>query len=132
MDTASILAFNIAILGALISPGPAFLALVRSALTGGRAEGFTCALGLATGSLLWCVLAVLGLTAVFALVPWAYLALKLLGAAYLIWFAVTLWRHAAAAIPRGVSRGSTADPAICLGHSTRRPGRPGTGRYPLA
>jgi len=94
MDTAALLAFNIALLGALASPGPAFLSIVQSSMTGGRARGIACALGLSVGAVAWSLLAVLGLTAVFAVVPWAYLALKVLGAGYLIWIAVGLWRHA--------------------------------------
>jgi threonine/homoserine/homoserine lactone efflux protein len=43
---------------------------------------------------LWTAAALLGLNAVFALVPWAYLVLKTVGALYLIWIAVQLWRNA--------------------------------------
>ena len=38
------------------------------------------------------------LEAAFRLFPWAYVALKVLGAAYLIWIAVGLWRNAAAPV----------------------------------
>ncbi|MEM7723362.1 MAG: LysE family transporter, partial [Pseudomonadota bacterium] len=40
----------------------------------------------------------LGLDALFALFPWAYTAVKLIGAAYLIWIAVQTWRHASAPV----------------------------------
>jgi threonine/homoserine/homoserine lactone efflux protein len=40
---------------------------------------------------LWTGAALLGLNAVFALVPWAYLALKTAGALYLLWIAVQMW-----------------------------------------
>jgi threonine/homoserine/homoserine lactone efflux protein len=94
MSIASLLAFNLAILGALMVPGPAFLSLLRVSLTRGRAAGLACAAGLAVASMLWVGAALLGLHALFALVPWAYAALKLGGAAYLAWLAVGLWRGA--------------------------------------
>lgn len=96
MSIASLLAFNLAILGALMVPGPAFLSLLRVSLTRGRAAGLACAAGLAVASMLWAGAALLGLHALFALVPWAYAALKLGGAAYLAWLAVALWRRAGA------------------------------------
>lgn len=89
-----LLAFNIAILGALMSPGPAFIAMLRASMNDGRLKGLRCGLGLATGGLIWSGLAVGGLTALFAVVPLAYVALKILGAVYLVWLAISLWRHA--------------------------------------
>ncbi|SEP12810.1 Threonine/homoserine/homoserine lactone efflux protein [Salinihabitans flavidus] len=97
MDAASLIAFNLAVLGALASPGPAVVAMLRAALSGGRRTGLACGLGLALGALSWSALAVLGLTALFAVAPWAFMTLKLCGAAYLIWLAVSLWRNADAA-----------------------------------
>jgi threonine/homoserine/homoserine lactone efflux protein len=105
MSLTSLLAFNLAILGALAVPGPAFLSVVRAALSGGRRHGLTCAAGLAVGATLWSVAALAGLTALFALVPWAYLALKLAGAAYLVWFAAALWRGAGQRVPEAPLRG---------------------------
>ena len=57
-------------------------------------------IGLAFGAVSWRALAVLGLTALFAVAPWAFLALKLCGAAYLIWLAVSLWRKNSSMIMR--------------------------------
>ncbi len=105
MSLASLLAFNIAILGALMVPGPAFLALLRTALARGRAAGLACAVGLASASMLWVGAALLGLHALFALVPWAYAALKLGGAAYLAWLAVGLWRGAGAPVAPSAAMG---------------------------
>ncbi len=107
LDAASLIAFNLGLLGALASPGPAIMAMLRAALSDGRRAGFLCGLGLATGAVSWSLLAVLGLTALFAVAPWAFVALKLAGAAYLIWLAVTLWRNASNAsdfdAPTGVN-----------------------------
>ncbi|WP_172294085.1 LysE family translocator [Pseudoruegeria sp. HB172150] len=105
MDLAHLLAFNIAIIGALASPGPAFLSVMRSSLTGGRRAGILCAIGLAVAVCVWSLLAIVGLTALFALVPWAYLALKIAGAGYLIWLAVSLWRNADKPVETGDGKG---------------------------
>jgi len=94
IDAASLIAFNLALLGALASPGPAVMSMLRAALSDGRRAGFLCGLGLTIGAVSWSLLAVLGLTALFAVAPWAFVTLKLAGAAYLIWLAVSLWRNA--------------------------------------
>ena len=94
MESAALIAFNLAILGALASPGPAIMAMLRAALGSGRRAGFLCGIGLGLGAVFWSLLAVLGLNAIFAVVPWAFIALKVAGAAYLIWLALTLWRRA--------------------------------------
>lgn len=105
MDTAHLIAFNLAILGALASPGPAFIALTRSTFARGRGAGLGCALGLACAAACWSALALAGLSALFALVPWAFLALKLAGAAYLLWLALSLWRGAHRPVDHDAPRG---------------------------
>lgn len=94
MDLAALLAFNLAILGALASPGPAVIAMLRASLGSGQRAGWLCGLGLSVGATFWSLLAILGLSALFAVVPWAFLALKIAGGAYLIWLALSLWRNA--------------------------------------
>lgn len=84
-------------LAGAVSPGPGFLALTRISASAGRRAGLACALGLATGSALWATAALFGLAAVFAAAPWAQTALRLVGAAYLMWLAVALWRRGGAA-----------------------------------
>ena len=105
MEAASLIAFNIAILGALASPGPAFIAMMRTAFAQGRAAALRCGLGLACAAVCWTGLALAGMSAIFALVPWAYAALKLLGAAYLIWLAVAMWRGAHRPVTQDAPRG---------------------------
>ena len=56
-------------------------------------------MGLGLAASLWTLAALLGLDGLFALFPWAYGALKIIGALYLIWIAFWTWRNAATPIP---------------------------------
>ncbi|MEL6647782.1 MAG: LysE family translocator [Pseudomonadota bacterium] len=94
MELAHLIAFNLALLAAIASPGPSLLYLTKTTLAHGRAAGVAAGAGLATMAAIWTLAALLGLDGLFTLFPWAYAALKMLGAAYLIWIAIQTWRHA--------------------------------------
>jgi threonine/homoserine/homoserine lactone efflux protein len=105
MDIWHFVAFNTALLAAFASPGPALLYFIRAALSGGRAVGIATGAGLATMAAGWTAMALLGLDGLLRLFPAAYAAMKVAGAAYLLWLAWQTWRHAtdpvaAAARPR--------------------------------
>jgi len=94
METAHLIAFNLTLLAALISPGPAMLWALRTTLTQGRTAGVLTGVGLAIAAALWTAAALLGLDLIFRAFPWAYLTLKLIGAGYLMYLAITIWRTA--------------------------------------
>lgn len=94
MTTAQLIAFNLTLLAAMAAPGPALLYALRQSVAGGFASGVATGAGLGLMAALWTGAALLGLNAVFAVVPWAYVALKTTGALYLIWIAIQLWRSA--------------------------------------
>lgn len=94
MTLTHVIAFNLTLLAAMAAPGPALLYALRQSIAGGFRTGVVTGAGLGTVAALWTGAALLGLNAVFALVPWAYLALKITGALYLIYVAYTLWRDA--------------------------------------
>lgn len=87
-------AFNVALLAAMLSPGPAFLLLVRTALAEGRLAGIATGCGLGLMAAMWTLLALLGLEAIFTVVPFLYVAAKILGAGYLLYLAVRTWQNA--------------------------------------
>jgi len=93
-----LLAFNGALLAAMAAPGPALLMAIRASLTGGRAAGIATGLGLGLVAAGWTLAAFLGLEALFALFPWAYAAVRIAGAAYLLWVAWGMWREARAPV----------------------------------
>ncbi|PYG31871.1 LysE family translocator [Pelagimonas varians] len=108
MDWTHLLAFNLTLLAALASPGPAFLFALRQAITGGLRVGLSTGLGLSLMAATWMGAALLGLEAVFTLFPWAYLAVKTIGALYLIWIAIGLWRNAAQPLAASPQPGAQA------------------------
>jgi len=89
-----LIAFNIALIAAMVSPGPAFLITVKTALTNGRSAGIALGCGLAIMASTWTAMAFLGLEAVFQLFPWAYAFVKAVGAIYLLYIAYGMWRGA--------------------------------------
>ena len=106
MSWESLLAFNLVLMAAIASPGAALLFAIRTSVSSGRAAGIATGLGLASMAATWTLAALLGLESVFALFPWAYVVLKIGGAAYLMYLAVMTWRGAnaplgEAARPRG-------------------------------
>lgn len=88
------IAFNIALLAALASPGPALLIAIRTTLSGGRSAGIAVGCGLGFMAAVWTLAALLGLEGVFRFVPWAYSMAKLAGGLYLLYIAWTTWRGA--------------------------------------
>jgi threonine/homoserine/homoserine lactone efflux protein len=76
------------------SPGPAFLAVSRTAISASRAAGVVAASGMATGALIWAIATLFGLGILFAKAPWLYDAMRLGGAAYLIYLGIGMLRSA--------------------------------------
>jgi threonine/homoserine/homoserine lactone efflux protein len=87
ITAAALLGIAAVALGLVLTPGPNMIYLVSRSITQGRRAGMISLLGVATGFLVYLVAAVAGLTAVFSLVPEVYTALKLAGAAYLLYLA---------------------------------------------
>ena len=72
-------------------PGPALLYAAAQTIARGRRAGLLAALGLHLGGYVHVFAAALGLAVVFAAVPMLYVALKIAGAAYLIWLGINLF-----------------------------------------
>jgi threonine/homoserine/homoserine lactone efflux protein len=85
---------------AAISPGPAVIMSARTGLTEGMRTGFLLSLGIGAGAVVWASAAMFGLNLLFAVAPALLWALKLGGAAYLMWMAWHLWQGAGRVVPR--------------------------------
>ncbi|MFI6297892.1 LysE family translocator [Nonomuraea sp. NPDC050790] len=85
--TAGLVGIALVSLGMVLTPGPNMIYLVSRSITQGRRAGLISLMGVALGFTVYLTATCLGLTALFAYVPAAYTALKLAGAAYLLWLA---------------------------------------------
>jgi len=94
MELSHLVAFNLALLAALLSPGPAMLYSVSSSITGSTRRGVLAGAGLASMAASWTLLALLGVGALLTLLPGAFLAMKIAGGLYLIYLAWKTWRSA--------------------------------------
>jgi RhtB (resistance to homoserine/threonine) family protein len=93
-----------------ITPGADMAMVARSVIGGGRRDAFATTLGISTGCLVWAIASALGIAAVLAASQTAYDALRLVGAAYLVWLGAqslyAAWRGAEPAPTTGPRRRS--------------------------
>ncbi|MFD1880386.1 LysE family translocator [Paracoccus pacificus] len=119
LDQAGLFILTLAM--AILAPGPAIIAATQTAFARGREAALPYGLGLAVGASLWCLFALLGLTVLFSLVPAIFIALKVLGGLYLLWFAWRLWRDAPEPMPDAASGRRSFWGGIALNLSNPKP-----------
>jgi threonine/homoserine/homoserine lactone efflux protein len=76
----------------VVIPGPDMALIARNVLRHGRTAGFATSLGTCTGILGWAIAAALGISALLATSAAAFTALKLAGAAYLVYLGISTLR----------------------------------------
>src|SRR5215468_9404332 len=86
-STSSLLGFALISLGVVLTPGPNMIYLISRSITQGRAAGIVSLGGVALGFVFYMLCAAFGITALLFAIPLAYDALRLAGAAYLLWLA---------------------------------------------
>lgn len=84
---AHLISFGLIALGMVLTPGPNMIYLISRSIVQGRAAGLFSLGGVALGFVFYMLCAALGITALIFAVPYAYDALRLTGAAYLLWLA---------------------------------------------
>lgn len=97
-------AFMVAAVLIVLLPGPDTLVVVRSIMRGGRRQGVLTAIGNLCGLCVWVAAAAFGLAAVLRASEVGYEALRIAGAAYLIWLGVRAWRSRGAGKPEREGR----------------------------
>ncbi len=107
MLEASWLLFTIASLVLITTPGQDMILVMSRSIAQGPAAGVATAAGVSVGLVGHTVLATLGLGAILRTSEWLFVALKLVGAAYLIYLGVQLLR--------------TRDAELALGATAARP-----------
>lgn len=86
-------AFTIASLILTLTPGPDMTLFVGRSLSQGRAAGLASLFGASTGVVIHTLLAAFGISALIQASPNGFLALKVVGALYLLWLAVQAIRE---------------------------------------
>ena len=86
-DISILVQFAIATIILAITPGPDMTLFVSRTLSQGRAAGFASMFGALSGTLIHTTLVVVGVSALIVASPYAFLALKIFGAGYLIFLA---------------------------------------------
>ncbi|MXN65131.1 LysE family transporter [Stappia sp. GBMRC 2046] len=79
----------------LMTPGPNILSVIGTSMSAGRAAGKALAYGIGFGACIWATLAWAGLAGLLTVYASAITALKIAGAAYLLWLAFKAFRSAA-------------------------------------
>jgi threonine/homoserine/homoserine lactone efflux protein len=91
MDVTGLMLFAAALAIAAGSPGPATTALVARVLVRGTSGAVAMMLGLSVGDVVWLTAAVLGLAFIAKTFAVAFIVVKYLGAAYLLYLAWKMW-----------------------------------------
>ena len=113
----SLLTFTLAATLIVLVPGPDTLVVLRNLVRGGRSAAVRASLGVLTGVLCWVAAAALGLSALLRASEDAYLALRIVGAIYLVWLGVSSLRS------RGQPR-RTSRPGVAWSARASRPDWP--------
>jgi threonine/homoserine/homoserine lactone efflux protein len=111
-DTSPVLAHFAAFLGiatvVIVTPGQDTALTIRNSLLGGRRGGVFTAIGVSSGQAVWALAASVGVTAVLRASHPAFLALKLAGAAYLVFLGAQSLRAAIRGVARHAPAGRSA------------------------
>jgi RhtB (resistance to homoserine/threonine) family protein len=105
--TGSLWGFLLISAAVIMTPGPDTIVTVRSTLMRGRAAGLATALGIACGQMIWAAATSIGLVAILLASEPVFNAIKLAGAAYLMWLGVQTLRAALTARDSGGSAAMT-------------------------
>lgn len=86
-ETSTLVAFGLIALGMVLTPGPNMIYLISRSLSQGPVAGLISLGGVALGFVFYVLAAAFGITALIFAVPYAYDALRICGALYLLWLA---------------------------------------------
>jgi threonine/homoserine/homoserine lactone efflux protein len=94
----SLFAIIAALLVGVVSPGPSFVLVARTAIAASRRDGLAAAIGMGLGGVAFGSLALLGVATLLLHAGWLYVALKTAGGLYLVYLGVMIWRGASGTV----------------------------------
>lgn len=92
MEIASLTTYLIAITLLTITPGVDTMLVIRNTARGGWRDGAVSSLGICSGLFVHAVISAVGISMILLQAAWAFNALKLAGACYLVWLGICSWR----------------------------------------
>ncbi|HVI53605.1 MAG TPA: LysE family translocator [Luteibacter sp.] len=103
----------------VVLPGPNFVAVAHKAASTTTREALALVGGVVVVNLFWASCSILGIGIVFATFPWIALAVKVIGASYLIWFGGRLiFKAGSTSAARTSSEGRSLGEAFRTGVAT--------------
>lgn len=106
--TTTLLAFAAAGLALCLLPGPDMLFIATRSVAQGKRAGFASLFGITAGVYAWAIATALGVSSLLVAAPRAFVAIKIVGALYLLFLAVQTVRQS------GPRTGSAASPIASL------------------
>jgi threonine/homoserine/homoserine lactone efflux protein len=125
MTVAAATSFAIVMFTFAIIPGPGVVAVVSCSVGRGLGAAIAMSVGMVCGDLIFLLIAAFGLSYIAHVLGPFFIAVRIVGASYLIWLGVRLWRANAASTlaltpvtngSRGVLRNGLAGLAVGLGN----------------
>ncbi len=106
MDITSLTTYLIAITLLTITPGVDTMLVIRNTARGGWRDGATSSFGICSGLFIHATISAVGISVILLQAVWAFSALKLLGAGYLVWLGISSWRKVIKQEPFTIENGN--------------------------
>jgi hypothetical protein len=124
VSSAAVVGIALGAIGLVLTPGPNMIYLVSRTLAQGRSAGLVSLLGVAAGFVAYLFGSAAGVTALFAVVPFLYDVVRLLGAGYLLWLAWQAVRSRKAVAVRGATTGAALAAPVVRHGPGHQPAQP--------
>lgn len=114
VEPAVLAAFIAASFVLLVIPGPTIIMVITQALAHGRRTALASVLGVGLGDLGAASLSIIGVGTLLAASALAFTAIKVVGALYLIWIGIKLWRTPIAPLVVDLDTGKANEPHMTV------------------
>lgn len=131
MDFSLLLTYLVAITLLTLTPGVDTFMVVRNSSRGGWRDGVVTSVGICSGLFVHAVISAVGISVILLQTAWAFSALKLAGAGYLIWLGGVSWKEAVVGRRDFIDAPATAGMHIDISSETEGYGNDRTTKPPI-